>query len=81
MEVEWLDLSLLDLQSHFTLSFEQLVLDVTILRASMTVTSMSLDTEPPGIHRKVTFHSDREFEVYLKFQLGRQLQKAKEEQG
>jgi hypothetical protein len=64
-----LALSIFDLQSHFTLSFRQLVLDVTIVRDSMTVNSLG----DGDVHRKVKFHSDAEFELFLKIELRRRL--------
>jgi hypothetical protein len=66
MTVDWLALSIFDLQSHFTLSFQDLVLDVSIVRDGMTVTQIDED-----IPKKVKFHSDGEFEVFLKIQLRR----------
>lgn len=65
MVVDWLALSLFDLQSHLTISFEQMVLDVSIVRDSMTVTQIDED-----VHKKVKFHSDFEFEIFLRMQLG-----------
>lgn len=69
MFVEWLALSLFDLHSHFTLCFQQLTLDVTIVHDSMTVCRIA----EGGEHRKVSFQSDREFEIFLKLELRRQL--------
>ena len=69
LDVEWLALSVFDLQSHFTLRFQQLVLDVTIVRDSMTVTQIA----EGGEHRKVHFHSEKEFEIFLKMELRRHL--------
>ena len=69
MEVEWLALSIFDLQSHFTLRFCEFVLDVNIVRDGMTVTRMDGDSN----YRKVQFYSDEEFELYLKMELRRQL--------
>jgi hypothetical protein len=71
MDVEWLALSMFDLQSHFTLSFRQLVVDVNIVRDSLTVTRMEGDSN----YRKVQFFSDAEFELYLKMELRRQMKK------
>jgi hypothetical protein len=71
MDVEWLALSMFDLQSHFTLSFRQLVVDVNIVRDSLTVTRMEGDSN----YRKVQFFSDAEFELYLKMELRRQIKK------
>jgi hypothetical protein len=75
MTVDWLDLSVFDLQSHFTLRFRQLVLDVHILRDSMTVARIIDDEGEQSAHRKVQFHSDAEFEVFLKMDLKRQLRR------
>jgi hypothetical protein len=69
MEVEWLALSMFDLESHFTLSFRQFVLDVSIVRDSMTVTRVEGDSN----YRKAQFFTDAEFELYLKTELRRQL--------
>jgi hypothetical protein len=69
MTVEWLALSLFDLHSHFTLCFQHLAVDVTIVRDSMTVCRVA----EGGEHRKVNFRSDREFEIFLKLELKRQL--------
>lgn len=69
MSVEWLALSLFDLHSHFTVCFRQVILDVTIVRDSMTVCRIA----EGGEHCKVQFHSDREFEIFLKLELKRQL--------
>ena len=76
MEVEWLALSMFDLQSHFTLQFFKFVLDVNIVRDSMTVTRMDGDSN----YRKVQFFSDHEFELYLKMELRRQLKAQREDQ-
>jgi hypothetical protein len=75
MTVDWLDLSVFDLQSHFTLRFRQLVLDVHILRDSMTVARIIDDEGEQSANRKVQFHSDAEFEVFLKMDLKRQLRR------
>mmetsp|Transcript_40510 Transcript_40510/g.97773 ORF Transcript_40510/g.97773 Transcript_40510/m.97773 type:complete len:589 (+) Transcript_40510:1-1767(+) len=69
MVVDWLALSIFDLQSHFTISFQHMVLDVSIVRDSMTVTQIDDD----DVHKKVKFHSDFEFEIFLKMQLRRNL--------
>ena len=61
-----------DLQSHFTLVFDQLVLDVSIVRDSMTVSRFGEEHEE---HRKVKFHSDAEFELFLKMELRRRLKR------
>ncbi len=69
IDVEWIALSIFDLHSHFTLSFRDLILDVTIVRDSMTVCRVA----EGGEHRKVHFHSDKAFEVFLRIELQRQL--------
>ena len=69
MTIDWLELSLFDMHSHFTLSFKQLVLDVTIARDELTVTSIGVD----GSFRKVHFSSENDFEMFLKMQLSRRL--------
>ena len=69
MTVEWLALSVFDLHSYFTLCFQLLTLDVTIIRDSMTVCMVA----EGGQHRKVSFYSDREFEIFLTLELKRRL--------
>jgi hypothetical protein len=69
MTVDWLALSIFDLQSHLTLSFCRLVLDVNIVRDGMNITRIDED----GNCHKVKFHSDAEFELFLKLQLRREL--------
>ena len=59
-----------DLQSHFTLAFGTLVLDVNIVRDGMTVTRIGENNEE---HRKVKFYSESEFELFLKMELRRRL--------
>ncbi|KAL3938756.1 MAG: hypothetical protein SGBAC_006406 [Bacillariaceae sp.] len=68
MMVEWLALSIFELQSNLTISFEHMVLDGSIVRDSMIVTQ--IDDE---VHKKVKLHSDFEFEIFLKMQLRRNL--------
>lgn len=69
LEVDWLALSVFELESHFTLAFRHLVLDVNIARDGMTVTR--IDEE--GSHRKTHFHSEQEFEIFTRMELQRQL--------
>ncbi len=69
LNVDWLPLSLFDFHSHFTINFRLLLLDVEISRDEMTVTSMGED----GEYRKVDFHSDAEFEIFLKMEIKRAL--------
>lgn len=71
IDVEWIALSVFDLHSHFTLCFQGLILDATIVRDNMTVCSVA----EGGEHRKVQFHSDRAFEIFLKLELSRQLKR------
>mmetsp|Transcript_846 Transcript_846/g.1535 ORF Transcript_846/g.1535 Transcript_846/m.1535 type:complete len:362 (-) Transcript_846:148-1233(-) len=69
MAVEWLSLSIFALHSKFTLCFRQLVVDGEIVRDKLTVTRI---TETEG-YRKARFHSEKEFEIYIKLELQRQL--------
>lgn len=75
LKTEWLTLSLFDLHSHFSLSFrDALTIDVTIVRDEMTVISYGPASKPEGTsgeYRKVKFHSDTEFEIFLKLELRR----------
>ena len=61
MTVHWLDLSMFDLQSGFTIEFNGLVWDINIVRDSMTVSRIDND----GNYHKVKFHSDAEFEIFF----------------
>jgi hypothetical protein len=69
MHVEWLALSIFDLYSKFTISCRQYVVDGVILRDTLTVTRIT-ETEA---YRKVHFHSEKEFEIYLRLELQRQM--------
>ena len=51
-------------------------MDATIVRDGMAVTRMNEE----GEYRKVHYHSDKEFELALKFELKRRLKKVKAEQ-
>ncbi len=68
--VEWLSLSMFDLHSKFTLCCRQLVVDGVISRDALTITKVTEDTED---YRKVHFHTEKEFEIYLKMELRRQM--------
>ena len=69
LSVEWLSLSVFDLHSKFTICCRQLVVDGIISRDDLTITRVA-DSED---YRKVHFHTDREFEIYLKLELQRQM--------
>ena len=59
---EWLSYSLFDLQAQLVVTFRSLVLDCTISCEELTVTSINDN----GDYKKVKFHSDVEFELFLK---------------
>lgn len=67
--VEWLSLSIFDLHSQFTIACRSWCVDVHLVADELTVTQFDED----GAYRKVKFHSDAEFELYLKTALGRLL--------
>jgi len=69
LSVEWLSLSIFDLHSKFTLCCRQLVVDGLISRDNLTVTRVN-DSED---FRKANFHTEREFEMYIKIELRRQM--------
>jgi hypothetical protein len=62
LNVQWLALSVFELASHFTLTFRSWTCDCTLLCDEMTVTQFRDD----GSRRKVQFHSDNEFELFVK---------------
>jgi hypothetical protein len=68
--VEWLSLSMFDLHSKFTICCRQLVVDGIISRDALTITKVTEDTDD---YRKVHFHTEKEFELYLKLELRRQM--------
>jgi hypothetical protein len=68
--VEWLSLSMFDLHSKFTICCRQLVVDGIISRDALTITKVTEDTDD---YRKVHFHTEKEFELYLKLELKRQM--------
>lgn len=67
--VEWLSLSLFDLHSKFTICCGQLVIDGLISRDKLTVTRI----DESEAFRKAHFHTEKEFEMYLKLELRRQI--------
>jgi hypothetical protein len=69
LTVEWLSLSIFDLHSQFAMSCRSWCVDVHLAAEELTVTQFGHD----GDYRKVKFHSDAEFELYLKTALGRLL--------
>jgi hypothetical protein len=69
MTVEWLSLSVFDLHSKFTICCRQLVLDGGISRDNLVITRITETND----YRKVRFQSDKEFELYLKLELQRQM--------
>ena len=73
--VEWLSLSMFDLHSKFTICCKELVVDGIISRDVLTITKVTEDTED---YRKVHFHTEKEFELYLKLELKRQMQQQQE---
>jgi hypothetical protein len=68
--VEWLSLSMFDLHSKFAICCRQLVVDGIISRDTLTITKVTDDSED---YRKVHFHTEKEFELYLKLELRRQM--------
>ncbi|GKZ00050.1 hypothetical protein MPSEU_000958400 [Mayamaea pseudoterrestris] len=68
LRTEWLSLSVFDLQAQFTISFQSWVIDCLLSGEELTVTSMSIDT---GAYKKVKFHSDVEFGLFLQMALQR----------
>lgn len=72
--VEWLALSVFDLTSQFVLSFRSWSIDANIVCDELTVTHFSKN----GYYRKAKFHTDKEFEMYLKTAILRVLQASKE---
>jgi hypothetical protein len=70
MTVEWLSLSIFDLNSKFTICCRRLLLDGAISRNSLVMTRI---TEETNDYRKVRFQSEREFQIYLKLELQRQI--------
>lgn len=72
--VEWLILPLFDMAAQFTLSVGSWYIDANIVCDEMTVTSFGEN----GEYRKVKFHSDKQFEVYLKTALRRVVLSPKE---
>lgn len=69
LSVEWLSLSIFDLHSKFTVCCRQLIVDGLIARDNLTITRIS-DSED---FRKANFHTEKEFEIYLKLELRRQM--------
>ena len=57
------------MHAQFTVTFQSWVIDASMASEELTVTSSNGD----GDYRKVKFHSDVEFELYLKLALGRLL--------
>eukprot|EP00532_Pseudo-nitzschia_australis_P009028 CAMPEP_0168169586 /NCGR_PEP_ID=MMETSP0139_2-20121125/3719_1 /TAXON_ID=44445 /ORGANISM="Pseudo-nitzschia australis, Strain 10249 10 AB" /LENGTH=309 /DNA_ID=CAMNT_0008087019 /DNA_START=138 /DNA_END=1068 /DNA_ORIENTATION=- len=70
LSVEWLSLSIFGLHSKFTICSCQLLIDGMISRDDLTITKINDDSED---YRKVHFHTDKEFELYLKLELQRQM--------
>lgn len=62
LTVHWLALSIFELASHFTVSFGSWTCDATIVCDEITVIQLYED----GSRRKAQFHSDEEFELFLK---------------
>jgi len=75
LRTEWLSLALFDSHSHFCLSCgTDLTFDVTLVRDEMTVISygpVGGADGSRGDYRKIRFHSDAEFEIFLKLELRR----------
>jgi len=83
LDVAWLPVSVFDLHAAFTLTFRDWVADVHLEPERLTVTSIhtSPAAEDGGgggggesyTQKKVKFHSDAQFELYLKLKLERML--------
>ena len=71
ISVEWLSLSMFDLHSKFTICCQELVLDGTISRDTLTITKITEDSDD---YRKVHFHTEKEFELFLRLELQRHMQ-------
>jgi hypothetical protein len=69
LHIEWLMLSVFDVSSQFTVTFRSWSVDAAIVCDELTVTHFGSN----GDYRKVKFHSDMEFELYLKTALRRLL--------
>jgi hypothetical protein len=67
LHVEWLALSVFDLASQFTVSYRDWSVDATIVCDELTVTRFGEN----GEYRKAKFHSDKEFDLFLKTTLKR----------
>jgi len=73
MTIDWLPLSIFDSRSQFVLSFQSFYIDVSIERDEMTVTRFGEN----GEYRKVFFHSEDEFEFFLRLELQKRLKAIK----
>lgn len=69
LNIEWVVLTVFDLASQFTVSFRSWYIDASIVCDELTVTSFGNN----GEYRKVKFHSEKQFELYLKTALRRAL--------
>ena len=67
--VEWVPLSVFDKRSQFVLRYDTFVIDVCIERDEMTICRFG----DFGEYRKVKFHSEDEFEMFLKLELEKRL--------
>jgi hypothetical protein len=67
LHVEWLALSVFDLASQFTVSYGGWSVDATIVCDELTIARFGQN----GEYRKAKFHSDKEFELFLKTSLKR----------
>ena len=70
--VEWLPLSVFDKNSQFVLRYGTFVIDVRMERDEMTICRFG----DFGEYRNVRFHSDLEFEMFLKLELQKRLKAA-----
>jgi hypothetical protein len=68
LSVEWLSLSIFDLHSRFTVAFHSWSVDAHVVCDEITVTQFE-----DASYRKVKFHSDAEFELFLKTAIARVL--------
>ena len=71
MVVEWLALSIFDLHAKFTLCCGNFVVDGVIAGEILTLSRITDADE----YKKAHFHSEKEFETYLRQELKRAVKK------
>jgi hypothetical protein len=89
LEVEWLPLSIFDFHAQFTIRFGTWTADIHLERDQLTVSQfcepivqeddtvkeLGSDNSQPLSYRKVHFHSDGEFSLFLRMALQRELRR------